>query len=286
MNESLHQDWIGRRETASDYATAQAWRALRATLDYAEAKVREGDPFPLGAHWMFARPIAAMSALARDGHPAGSDFLPPIALPRRMWAGSRVEFGAPLVVGDRLERVTEIISITPKTGSTGELVFVTVRHSTSGSSGGKVVEDQSIVYRDDPKPDASAARPAAPRRSAPDVPAQAEFSRRIVPDTALLFRYSALSFNTHRIHYDQDYVTRVEGYPGLVVQGQLLASLMLDLMAREMPGANIASFDFSARRPVTLPMPFEVKARREGEGWHLWIDCEGVAASVGRITVR
>ncbi len=295
MNANLYQDWIGRTETVSDVATAQAVRAFRATLDQTVFDTEEGDPLPPGAHWIFARPVAPMRALGRDGHPARGPFLPPIALPRRMWAGSRIEFGAPLRVGDRLERVSEILSITPKTGSTGELVFVTLRHTTGGSSGGKVVEQQDLVYRHDPQPGAGTAAGAASAAKAPAVaralaedPGPAEFSRRVVPDTVLLFRYSALTFNGHRIHYDQEYVTRVEGYQGLVVHGPLLATLMLDLIGREMPAASIASFEFSARRPITLPMAFEVKARRDagGRACRLWIESEQGVAVAGRVGLR
>jgi 3-methylfumaryl-CoA hydratase len=273
-------EWIGRTQTVGDVITARAAQGLRAVLDHESLAVRAGDPLPPGGHWMFAVATARQSTLGRDGHPVHGAFLPPVALPRRMWAGSRIEFGAPLRVGDALEKTSQIVSITPKTGSSGALVFVVVRHTVTGSSGGRVVEDQTLVYREDPK---GAAAPGE-EKPRPAVPAQ--FVRRIVPDPVLLFRYSALTFNAHRIHYDAPYATGVEGYRGLVVHGPLLATLMLDLVSRSVPAGDIARFEFSARRPVTLPDEFEVKARREGAGCSVWIESADGVATAGEATLR
>jgi 3-methylfumaryl-CoA hydratase len=186
-----------------------------------------------------------------------------VPLPRRMWAGSRLEYARPLRIGDAVRRTSRIAAVTRKSARSGPLVFVTVEHEIANDAGVAIREAHDIVYRDLPAPGAPAAAPQAPRNEA--------FAREIVADDVLLFRYSALTFNGHRIHYDRRYVTEVEGYPGLIVHGPLIATLLLDLLRRERPDAVIARFEFKAVSPLFDLDPFTVCGRADGErGFSLW----------------
>ncbi len=251
--------WVGRRVERVDWVNANHVAQLLATLDRDEAFPREGAPAPPLFHWTLFTPLARQSELGPDGHARRGGFLPPVTLPRRMWAGSRVRFAAPLRVGDRVEQVSTIERVEEKKGRAGTLVFVTVRHLASGPLGLAVEEEQDIVYREAPPPGAPAA--ATPVEPAP----AGEFRREIRPDPVLLFRYSALTFNGHRIHYDHPYVTSVEGYPGLIVHGPLLATLLLDLARRQHPGKEVERFRFKAIRPTFDTSPFEVVGARGEE---------------------
>ena len=237
--------WIGRSETRHDTIAPTPVAALMATLDHPPAEVTVGMALPALWHWLYFLPLHRHSELGPDGHARRGGFLPPVALPRRMWAGSRFEFIAPLRVGDRVTRISTIEDVTAKTGRSGPLVFVRVRHELrpEGAPGPALVEWHDIVYR-------QARRPGDLEPAPQPAPAAAAWRREIVPDDVLLFRYSALTFNGHRIHYDRRYVTEVEGYPGLVVHGPLIATLLLDLLRRQMPDAEIASFQFKAVRPT------------------------------------
>jgi len=242
-------EWIGREERRRDRIDAGAHRRWLATLDRdapADGAVAQG------YHWCLCLPDAPSSALGADGHPRRDEsrdsFLPPLPQPRRMWASSRVEFLAPLRVGDDVERTSRIESIAQKQGASGPLAFVEVLHETSGPQGPAVREVQSLVYRD---PAPTGAPPAPP----PPGPAQFDPSRwdahRVVtPDEALLFRFSALTFNSHRIHYDAPYAIGVEGYRGLVVHGPLTATLLLDLARRELGDNALATFAFRGVSPA------------------------------------
>ena len=284
---AAHEAWVGRSEKAEDLITPHVVRGMHAILDH-EVAVAEGDELPPAWHWMFTLPAVRQSQLGADGHPKRGGFLPPIELPRRMWAGSDVEFHAPLRVGDRIERVSRIESVTAKTGSTGALVFLVVRHEISSSSGGLTVDLQRIVFRDAPKSDAAgearAGAGAAPARAeAP--PGVSEFSLALQPDPVMLFRFSALTFNGHRIHYDLPYATEVEGYAGLVVHGPLIALVMLDALQRHRPGARVKKFAFTPRRPITTPTIMTAGGRREGDAYALWMEAGGAACSVGSATL-
>ena len=243
------RDWIGRSETRSDEATASPVARLNATLDRDDAAPLPGSDLPPLAHWLYFMPRVPQSRIGPDGHAKRGDFLPPVPLPRRMWTGGRLEFLRPLRIGDEMVRTSRIADVAVKNGRSGALVFVTVRHEISNALGLAVTEEHDIVYRDQPSPDA----PVAPAQIAP---ADESFSRRITPDPVRLFRYSALTFNGHRIHYDRSYVTEVEGYPGLVVHGPLIATLLLDLLRRERPQAHVARFGFKALRPLFDIHPF------------------------------
>ena len=268
-----YAEWIGRSETRRDTVTLAPMAALSATLDRDDATPREGDALPPLWHWLYFLPQHRHSELGPDGHAKLGGFLPPVPLPRRMWAGGRLRFHRPLHAGDSIERSSRITHVNSKQGQSGELVFVTVRHELSNTNGLALVEEHDIVYREAPQPGA----PTPPPQRAPDASA---FSRSIVPDPVLLFRYSALTFNGHRIHYDRSYVTEVEGYPGLIVHGPLIATLLLDLLRRERPGARVARFAFKALRPIFDLHAFSVHGQPEGEhGVQLWArDHEGFTA--------
>jgi 3-methylfumaryl-CoA hydratase len=250
------RSWIGRTETLADTATAVPPRALSATLDRDDAPWQSGDALPPCWHWLYFLPLARQSEIGADGHPKRGGFLPPVPLPRRMWAGSRIDFHAPLRVGQALERTSHIEDVRLKEGRTGPLVFVNVRHEVRADGVLAITDRHDIVYRDLPQPGekAPAGQPA---------PEGAQWTRRIEPDEVLLFRYSALTFNGHRIHYDRRYVTGVEGYPGLVVHGPLIATLLLDLLRRELPDATVAHFSFKAVSPIYDVAPFQVCGRRD-----------------------
>ncbi len=266
------RDWIGRTEARSDVVTAAPLAALAATLDRDDPAPAAGTEVPPLAHWLYFLPVARQSELGPDGHPKRGGFLPKVELPRRMWAGGRLTFEQPLRVGDAITRTSKIADVTVKPGRSGALVFVCVRHEIRGGRGVALTEEHDIVYRDNP-------RPGAPAPAPQPAPREFEFSREIVPDPVLLFRYSALTFNGHRIHYDRTYATEVEGYPGLIVHGPLIATLLLDLARRNLPQASIRSFAFKAVRPLFDLNPFSVCGRRDGERIALWArDHEGALA--------
>ncbi len=245
--------WVGRMVQRSDWISPNRLAAWNATLDRDDPFPSEGDAVPPGFHWTLFNPITRQSELGPDGHAKRGGFLPPVALPRRLWAGGRLRFLQPLRVGERVEQVSVIDRVEEKEGRTGSLVFVTVRHTISGARGLAVEEEQDLVYRDAPKTDATA--PAKKDEPAP----KGKWRRQIVPDDVLLFRYSALTFNGHRIHYDRRYATTVEGYAGLVVHGPLLATLLLDLVRRELLSATLEGFRFKALRSTLDISPFTVE---------------------------
>jgi len=267
------REWIGNTETLVDVATATPYAALSATLDRPHERPPAGTPLPALWHWLYFLPLYAQSEVGPDGHALRGEFLPPVPLPRRMWAGSQLEFHRPLRIGDSLNRVSTIQDVSEKAGRTGNLVFVKVRHEIRRQDESEIAltEFHDIVYREAAKPDGVAAPPAA-------APARAAWERRWVPDDVLLFRYSALTFNGHRIHYDRRYVTEVEGYPGLIVHGPLLATLLLDLLRHQLPDAVVARFEFRAIRPTFDINPFFVcgEPQPDGKTFHLWAkDHEG-----------
>ncbi|GAA4249122.1 acyl-CoA dehydrogenase [Azospirillum formosense] len=267
------KDWIGRSETVSDTVTPTPYAALSATLDRPAERPAAGTPLPPLWHWLYFLPLHRQSEIGPDGHAKRGGFLPPVPLPRRMWAGSQFEFHSPLRVGDALTRTSTIHDVTEKSGRTGPLVFVKVRHEVrrAGETAVALTEFHDIVYREAANPD------DAPPEPQP-APADAAWETRWVPDDVLLFRYSALTFNGHRIHYDRRYVTEVEGYPGLIVHGPLIATLLLDLLRHRLPEAEVASFRFKAVRPTFDINPFSVCGRplADGKTVHLWAkDHEG-----------
>ncbi|MEO7338990.1 MAG: MaoC family dehydratase N-terminal domain-containing protein, partial [Caldimonas sp.] len=266
-------DWIGRSETVRDRITAAPVVALTATLDHPAADVTAGMPLPPLWHWLFFLPMQRQSEIGPDGHARRGDFLPPVPLPRRMWAGSQFEFRTPIRLGDAVERRSTIDNVTTKEGRTGALVFVKVRHELrcNSTSEPALVEFHDIVYR-------AAKQPGDVEPPPQKAPEGAVWQRTIVPDDVLLFRYSALTFNGHRIHYDRKYVTEVEGYPGLIVHGPLIATLLMDLLRRHAPKADVAGFRFKAVRPTFDLHPFRVNGQPSDDGTsvRLWAqDHEG-----------
>lgn len=280
VNLDVLRQWIGKTETKDDTLTAVPVAALAATLDRDDPPPRPGDELPPLWHWLYFLPIARHGELCPDGHPRRGGFLPPVPLPRRMWAGSRFEFFHPLRVGETIRRVSQIVDVSLKEGRSGRLVFVRVRHSVENEEGVALSEEQDIVYREAPRPGETAPAPKA-------APEDVSWRREIVPDPVLLFRYSALTFNGHRIHYDHPYTTQVEGYPGLVVHGPLTATLLIDLLRRNLPAARLERFSFRAVRPLFAPLPFTLCGKLESDGktvtfWTRdaegWVTMEATAA--------
>ena len=266
-------DWIGRSETVTDTVAPTPYAALSAMLDRDPQRPPVGTLLPALWHWLYFLPLHRQSEIGPDGHANRGGFLPPVPLPRRMWAGSQFQFHSPLRVGDALMRTSTIHDVTEKSGRTGPLVFVKVRHEIQrdGEADVALTEFHDIVYREAP----SAEQPATAPTTAPAI---SPWERKWVPDDVLLFRYSALTFNGHRIHYDRRYVTEVEGYPGLIVHGPMLATLLLDLLRHEKPDAAIARYEFKAVRPVFDINPFFVcgEPQSDGKTFKLWVkDHEG-----------
>jgi 3-methylfumaryl-CoA hydratase len=250
--------WIGKQETLEDRATLVPVAALSATLDRDDPAPKAGDPLPPLWHWLYFLPLARQSQIGPDGHPKRGGFLPPVPLPRRMWAGGRFTFIKPIALEEKITRVSTVADVTVKHGRAGALCFVLVRHEVFGENGLALQEEHDIVYRDAPAPDE---RPPAPKPA----PAEALWHRDIVPDDVLLFRYSALTFNGHRIHYDRRYVTEVEGYPGLIVHGPLIATLLVDLLRRN-TNKPLKSFKFRAVSPLFDIAPFSVHGQPGDDG--------------------
>jgi 3-methylfumaryl-CoA hydratase len=240
------REWIGRTEDRRDVATAAPLASLWALLDREDAPPREGEPAPALAHWLYFLPNYRQSDAGEDGHVAHGGLIPSMPLPRRMWAGSRLEFPRPLIVGSRISRRSRIQDVKVKSGKSGALVFVLVRHEVSDDRGIVIVDEHDIVFR----------APGTPGEGGLDAPATAAWTREIRPDPLLLFRYSAVTFNGHRIHYDHPYVTQAEGYPGLVVHGPLIATLLVDLLSRNVPGARLTHYAFRALAPLYDTAPF------------------------------
>jgi 3-methylfumaryl-CoA hydratase len=267
MTDALDLDhlrqWIGRTEQATDTITAQLVKELRATLFLDIGPPAKGDAAPFTVHWCLAQPVAPMAELGLDGHPARGGFLPPVPLPRRMWAGGELEFLDPLRVGDEVTRASTIADVTLKTGSTGALCFVTVQHVISTERGVAIRDRQDIVYRGNP----TAATTAAPAKPAAAPPTAAHRETHLA-DPVLLFRYSALTFNGHRIHYDRDYVTKVEGYPGLVFHGPMQAALLVEFAAKLHGGTAPKRFGYRGVQPLFDGAEFSVNANNAGT--ELW----------------
>ncbi len=263
------QTWVDRTETLPDHIGAAPVRGLSATLDREDAPPELGTPLPPLWHWLYFLPQQQQSLLGADGHAQRGDFLPPVPLPRRMWAGGRLQWQAdnPLRVGDAVHRRSRIASVTYKAGRTGDLVFVLLQHDIHNAQGLALTEEHDIVYRANPQPGDPVASPQAAAQGS-------VWSMQITPDDVLLFRYSALTFNGHRIHYDRRYVTQVEGYPGLIVHGPLIATMLLDVLRRNLPQAQVLGFTFRAVRPVFDIAPFRVhgKPSTDGKTVQLWTE--------------
>lgn len=270
--------WIGRTETVEDTASGGQIAGLAALLDHAIPPWTVGQVPPLG-HWLYFLPHAPQSDIGADGHPKRGNFLPPITLPRRMWAGSRIAFRTAIEIGAPMTRRSKITDIRAKTGASGKMMFVTVRHEIATARGTVLTEEQDIVFRDAP---GSKEPPRGP--ASPDERGRGERTRRVVPDPTQLFRFSALTFNAHRIHYDRKYARTVEGYPGLVVQGPFTAMLLMDHFLRAHPGAHVERFDYRAQRPLYDTAPFDLCLASTSDGAEMWaLDPEGHVAMVAHV---
>ena len=249
--------WIGREEQRTDRIDPAMVARWCATID---RDLMDGADVPQGLHWCLCLPDAATAHLGADGHPVRDDgpdsFLPPVPLPRRMWASSKVEFLKPMRLGEKVTRQSKVLSVTAKEGGSGSLVFVDVAHDTFGEDGLAVREVQSLVYRDAAGPDAPLG-PPAPAESSFD-PASWNAHRCLVPSETLLFRFSALTFNSHRIHYDLPYAQTEERYRGLVVHVPLTATLLLDLARQCLGDQAISTFSFRGLSPAICGDPLHL----------------------------
>ena len=244
------KEWIGQKESAVDYVTVPAVHRLAATLDRDDPMPKMGDPLPIGWHQILFPRVVRHSQIGADGHPQRGDFLPPVPLPRRMFAGKRTTFHESLRVGDEVRRQSVIQDVNIKQGRTGQMVFVTIKTDIISPRGLAIVEEQDVVYRE-------AAPGGTPPQPPQPAPGRAVWSRTVTPDPVMLFRYSALTFNGHRIHYDLPYVTQVEGYPGLVMNGGLTTLLVFELARTHAstPIRHISSRNVRAlfvNQPITL----------------------------------
>src|SRR5436190_1136039 len=273
------RQWIGRTQEATDIVTAQLVKGLRATLFQEIGEPKNGDAAPWTTHWCLAVPVFPMSQLSQDGHPTRGGFLPPVPLPRRMWAGGELEFFDALRVGDESKRSSRISDVNLKTGSTGTLCFVSVEHLITSPRGTAIRERQDIVYRE------ATSAPQAAAKAPPPAPA-AKHRESHVSDPVLLFRYSALTFNGHRIHYDRDYVTKVEGYPGLVFHGPLQAAFIIEFAAKLHGGRPPKKFVYRGEQPLFEGSEFSVNASdNSSDGTDLWTaNAEGQPTMKGTAT--
>jgi 3-methylfumaryl-CoA hydratase len=259
------QQWVGREQTLREVIAPDRVAALAATLDIAEAPAAN-TALPPGWHWLFFNPFVARSGLGPDGHPKRGGFLPPVPLPRRMWAGGRLDYMRPLTVGEEAVRHSTISKVEAKSGRGGQLVFVTVRHRIACAGADCITEEQDIVYRGAAAP----GTPAPPLTPAPD---GAEWTQEIAPDPVLLFRYSALTSNGHRIHYDRAYARNEENYPDLVVHGPLTATLLQNFACTLKPDARLTRFEFRGVHPLFVSAPFALAAKPaagEAKSLELW----------------
>ena len=257
---SEFDDWIGRSTTVTDMLEPTRSNALSRALGGAGDR-DAGDPLPLLDHWLYFWDVQPPAALGTDGHPAKGGFLPPVPLPRRMWAGGRLNFYKPLLLGSSVTKTSTIISVKEKSGKSGQLVFVTVRHELDGGDGIAISEEQDLVYKEATTSMMASVQPAP----APS----ADFVSSFDPDPVLLFRYSALTMNGHRIHYDRPYAMDAEFYPGLVVHGPLQARLMIGLASDKLAGA-ITGFDFRGQQPAFDGVPLHVCGTETENGAEVW----------------
>jgi 3-methylfumaryl-CoA hydratase len=258
---SEFERWVGRNQVATDTLDCARSNALRAALGTMETALSPGDPLPLLHHWLYFWDVQPPATLGADGHPAKGGFLPPVPLPRRMWAGGRLTFHRPLVLGEHVTRTSTIASVTEKSGRSGTLVFVTVRHDLASGGEIAVSEEQDLVYR----APAAGAVPLPSPQPAPDAP----WREAVMPDAVLLFRYSALTMNGHRIHYDRPYAIDEEAYPGLVVHGPLQATLLIALAQRNLD-APITQFSFRGQQPAFDGLPLHICGQPSAGGAEVW----------------
>lgn len=249
--------WVGRSRTTRDMIEAGQLAKIAATLDCPVPAPDETAFLPPGWHWAFFPDITPLAGIGRDGHQALGEFLPPVPLPRRMWASGDLNITRPLSIGETVDKTSTILSVEEKQGRTGRLVFVRVGHEFSGNRGGAMQEEHQIVYREAPDPDAAPPTPMRP-------PHEPDKSVTLTASPVQLFRYSAVTFNSHRIHYDVDFCRDEEGYDGLIIHGPLTATLLMDLACSQAAGRPLKSFSFRALSPLTHIHQFSLHVRRAG----------------------
>ncbi|MDO8906579.1 acyl-CoA dehydrogenase [Hydrogenophaga sp.] len=272
------RQWVGREQVMEQTIEPFATVAMSGLLDQA-APPGMGEALPLPWHWLYFLDAPARAATGVDGHPLRGGFLPPVPLPRRMWAAGAMQCEVPLRVGAPARKRSTVRSVDLKEGRSGPLVFVVVDHVLEQEGRTCLREEQNIVYREAP----TAPAPLPPGEQAPKA---AQWSATLKPDPALLFRFSALTYNGHRIHYDRDYAVREEFYPALVVHGPLLATALLELVAQGRPGAAVRAFDFRALRPAFDTDTLQLCATAEGDTVELWTqDAQGVVGMTARATL-
>ena len=273
MSDNALSAWVGRTEEIHDHLSLNLVTRIAATLG--EQAPRAGEPLPALWQWCFFQPAVQGSGLGGDGHPARGGFLPPADNRNRMWAGGRIEFHTPLKVGAQATRVSTIIDVLQKHGKTGALLFVTVQHDYLQDGQLAIREEQDIVYRE----------PTPPKLASGEPLPEGAWQESVTPTPTLLFRYSAVTFNGHRIHYDWPYATETEGYPGLVVHGPLMATLSLRAFCRANPAARLRRFTYRGVRPLIAPHPFEVSGRVVAAGKaELWVGNDEGVAQKGEVT--
>lgn len=264
-------NWLGNQAHSTATIAVETANLMNATLNR-EPTLTTGDPLPSAWHWLYFHEAVQREDLGIEGHAKLGGFMPPISFgddaggdpdsepPRRMWAGGKLTFHAPIALGSQAEKQSTITSVTPKEGLSGKLVFVVVEHEIAIAGQTCLTEEQTIVYREPVQSNGSGVQ-------AKSAPTDAEFSRAYQPDPMLLFRYSALTFNAHRIHYDVDFCREHEGYPDLVVHGPLTATLLLDLFYHRFPSKQISQFEYRGRSPLFNPHPFSVNGKENGAAW-------------------
>ncbi|HEY5701389.1 MAG TPA: MaoC family dehydratase N-terminal domain-containing protein [Gammaproteobacteria bacterium] len=245
------ESWVGNATVTRGFAHGAYADVLAATLNRDDPPFVHGVPFPPGWHWLCFPEVVKLDDTGHDGHARTGGFMPPVPLPRRMWGGNRMTFEQPVRAGDMLERRSTIARVQQKDGAGGKLCIVSVRHEISNPRGICTVEEHDVVYREDVKPGAPAAKPRP-------APADAVWSSTVTPSPVLLFRFSALTMNSHRIHYDRGFAVDQEGYPGLVFHGPLTMILLMDLCRRELRGAELAAFSVRATAPLFDTRPFGI----------------------------
>ena len=263
------QDWLGRTRKEDDELGLGQVRRLAAMLDQDPSRYRRGSEVPESWYAILFGPTALQKSIGPDGHPltGGDDLMPPSHNTRRMFAGRRATFHKPLKVGDLVERVSTISKVEPKTGRTGAFTLVTVVHEMSTGSGLAVTEEQDLVYRE-AVADAAGGKPAQQAKGQPATE-KAEWSTAWTPDTAMLFRYSALTYNAHRIHYDLPYTREHEGYPALVINGGLTALMLVETARPHLPGP-IAGYDARAMAPLFIGDTIALNTRIAGDTAETW----------------
>jgi len=254
LDETILKSWIGKTQQVHDLIDAGQACRMQSTMDR-DPTLRDGDDLPPLWHWVYFLEASRLGILGRDGHPKLGGFIPPVDLPRRMWAGGRFEFNIPIQLGEQIIKTSTIKDVILKQGRTGMLCFVTVRHELTGEDGSlRLSEEHDIVYREDSKPGQNVPSPVAP-------PGEALWSRTVEPTPVMLFRFSALTFNGHRIHYDREYSREVEGYDGLVFHGPLTATLLADLAVEKRSGSQLIAFSFRGLSPLFDTAPFTIHGK-------------------------